>query len=398
MRKSENNSFSVSVLIHFRRQLLATSSEVHLTQGTGLLTCTLFERILSYSLHKDAKRVKMTQNQKYDIPSDLQELLVEFTVSCLLEKPSNLVDYAADYFTRLRDQQSSRRLSRRAMSDSDDSMLTDESDEPMPEPPARGYTRRKSVFAEAYDPENDADEGEKVVYPKSDLQRSRLADAVRNILLFRSLDPEQMQDVLDAMFEKTVSAGEYVIKQGDDGDNFYVIESGLYNIYVADNDGQPKLVGNYDNVGSFGELALMYNMPRAATIQAVSSGLLWAMDRPTFRRILLKTAFRKRKMYEQLLESVPMLGTLTSYERMNLADALVSRTYTDGTCIIRQGDPADGMFFVEDGLLRISIVGDNGQEAEVSRVTKGGYFGELALVTHRPRAASVYAIGNVRLA
>ena len=56
MRKSENNSFSVSVLIHFRRQLLATSSEVHLTQGTGLLTCTLFERILSYSLHKDAKR------------------------------------------------------------------------------------------------------------------------------------------------------------------------------------------------------------------------------------------------------------------------------------------------------------------------------------------------------
>ncbi|XP_065569366.1 cAMP-dependent protein kinase type II regulatory subunit-like isoform X2 [Artemia franciscana] len=265
-------------------------------------------------------------------------------------------------------------------------------------PPARGYTRRKSVFAEAYDPENDADEGEKVVYPKSDLQRSRLADAVRNILLFRSLDPEQMQDVLDAMFEKTVSAGEYVIKQGDDGDNFYVIESGLYNIYVADNDGQPKLVGNYDNVGSFGELALMYNMPRAATIQAVSSGLLWAMDRPTFRRILLKTAFRKRKMYEQLLESVPMLGTLTSYERMNLADALVSRTYTDGTCIIRQGDPADGMFFVEDGLLRISIVGDNGQEAEVSRVTKGGYFGELALVTHRPRAASVYAIGNVRLA
>jgi hypothetical protein len=59
----------------------------------------------------------------------------------------------------------------------------------LPEPPARGYTRRKSVFAEAYDPENDADEGEKVVYPKSDLQRSRLADAVRNILLFRSLDP-----------------------------------------------------------------------------------------------------------------------------------------------------------------------------------------------------------------
>lgn len=66
----------------------------------------------------------------------------------------------------------------------------------------------------------------------------------------------------------------------------------------------------YENGGSFGELALMYNMPRAATIQAASAGSLWAMDRQTFRRILLKSAFRKRKMYESLIESVPMLKAL----------------------------------------------------------------------------------------
>lgn len=62
------------------------------------------------------------------------------------------------------------------------------------------------------------------MFPKSDEQRTRLAEAVRNILLFRALDKEQMQDVLDAMFEKKVQAGDYIIKQGDDGDNFYVIE------------------------------------------------------------------------------------------------------------------------------------------------------------------------------
>lgn len=49
---------------------------------------------------------------------------------------------------------------------------------------------------------------------------------------------------------------------------------------------------------------------RAATIQAETDGQLWAMDRQTFRRILLKSAFRKRKMYEALLDSVPMLKTL----------------------------------------------------------------------------------------
>ncbi len=66
----------------------------------------------------------------------------------------------------------------------------------------------------------------------------------------------------------------------------------------------------YRGKGSFGELALMYNMPRAATIQAASRGSLWAMDRQTFRRIVLKSAFKKRKMYEALIDNVPMLKAL----------------------------------------------------------------------------------------
>lgn len=52
---------------------------------------------------------------------------------------------------------------------------------------------------------------------------------------------------------------------------------------------------------------------RAATIEAETEGHLWAMDRQTFRRILLKSAFRKRKMYETLLDNVPMLKTLQVY-------------------------------------------------------------------------------------
>jgi len=159
-----------------------------------------------------------------------------------------------------------------------------------------------------------------------------------------------------------------------------------------------KAVGGYQGSGSFGELALMYNMPRAATVQAESDGSLWAMDRQTFRRIVLKNAFKKRQMYETLLDQVPMLKTLEQYERMNLADALVPRSYTNGEAIIRQGDAADGMYFVEDGTCRVVIVDNNGEEKELTRTSKGGYFGELALLTSKPRAATVIADGNVKLA
>ena len=85
--------------------------------------------------------------------------------------------------------------------------------------------------------------------------------------------------------------------------------SGTYNIFIKQGNQDVK-VGCCENKGSFGELALMYNMPRAATIQSAGDGMLWAMDRQTFRRIVLRNAFQKRKMYEALLEKVPLLSSL----------------------------------------------------------------------------------------
>ncbi|XP_013786013.1 cAMP-dependent protein kinase type II regulatory subunit-like, partial [Limulus polyphemus] len=89
---------------------------------------------------------------------------------------------------------------------------------------------------------------------------------------------------------------------------------------------------------------------------------------------------------------------LQPYERMNLCDALMPKTYPDGEMIIKQGDAADGMYFVEEGVVRIVMMSESDEEKELLRLIKGQYFGELALVTHKPRAASAYAVGSVRLA
>ncbi|NWS42341.1 KAP2 kinase, partial [Probosciger aterrimus] len=64
----------------------------------------------------------------------------------------------------------------------------------------------------------------KIVHPKTDEQQCRLQEACKDILLFKNLDQEQLSQVLDAMFERKVTPQEHVIDQGDDGDNFYVIE------------------------------------------------------------------------------------------------------------------------------------------------------------------------------
>ena len=94
-------------------------------------------------------------------------------------------------------------------------------------------------------------------------------------------------------------AGADVIKQGDDGDFFYVIEQGELDCYKKYRD-KPEaiLVKEYVPGESFGELALLYNAPRAASIKARTDCVLFALDRACFNNIVKEAACKKRERYE----------------------------------------------------------------------------------------------------
>ena len=338
----------------------------------------------------------------FEIPDGLTDLLQDFTVEVLRRRPADLLAFAANYFEELLEKRgnennknllsklatSNRSIQENGNDDEEEEEDDDICDMPvLPKGRAAG-NRRHSVAAEKYNPEEDTNDHPAISHPKTDSERSYLIKTVANIFLFRSLDQKQVERVIDAMFCREVNEGDIIIEQGDDGDNFYVIESGVYDIHV-----NKQKVGAYDNRGSFGELALMYNMPRAATIISTSKGKLWALDRITFRRIVLKSAFEKRKMYEQLLENMPMFKSLNPYERMNVADALITKSYKDNEAIIRQGEHAQCMYFVEYGRVRI-VREQDGQAKELKVYEKGDYFGELALLTKKGRAATAFAVGN----
>ncbi|XP_035300974.1 cAMP-dependent protein kinase type II-beta regulatory subunit isoform X2 [Cricetulus griseus] len=389
-----------------------------------------------------------------EIPAGLTELLQGFTVEVLRHQPADLLEFALQHFTRLQQENERKGAAcfghegrtwgnagaavgggapSKGVNFAEEPMRSDsengeeeeaaeagafngkwmqleetilsevtQSQKDKHAPVINRFTRRASVCAEAYNPDEEEDDAEsRIIHPKTDDQRSRLQEACKDILLFKNLDPEQMSQVLDAMFEKLVKEGEHVIDQGDDGDNFYVIDRGTFDIYVKC-DGVGRCVGNYDNRGSFGELALMYNTPRAATITATSPGALWGLDRVTFRRIIVKNNAKKRKMYESFIESLPFLKSLEVSERLKVVDVIGTKVYNDGEQIIAQGDLADSFFIVESGEVKITMkrkgkseVEENGA-VEIARCFRGQYFGELALVTNKPRAASAHAIGTVK--
>ncbi|KAI8055461.1 AGAP006448-PA [Syncephalis plumigaleata] len=252
--------------------------------------------------------------------------------------------------------------------------------------------RRGSVSAEPISI-SEHDETSATIIPKSDEARMRIATAIANNLLFRNLDHEQRQPVIDAMFERKVTLGEVVITQGEEGDNFYVVDQGTFDIFV-----NGKKVVDVGPGDSFGELALMYNTPRAATITATSEAILWGVDRGTFRKSITGYSFRKRKMYTDFLKTVPLLTKLNDTEIAKLADALEPVNYEDGDDIIEQGDHGHRFYLIERGEVEVTKTNFDGTLLHLPSLSVGDYFGELALLHNRPRAATVTAKGSVRVA
>ncbi|CCU82360.1 cAMP-dependent protein kinase regulatory subunit [Blumeria hordei DH14] len=268
-----------------------------------------------------------------------------------------------------------------------------------------GMGRRTSVSAESLNPTASSNESWTPPYHrKTPEQLERLKKSISGNFLFNHLDDEQSAQVLGALVEKPIPVKDIkVISQGDQGDFFYVVEKGSFDVYVNPAGSvQPGLGGLGNKVatiepgGSFGELALMYNAPRAATvISAEGSCTLWSLDRITFRRILMDSTFQRRRLYESFLEEVTLLSTLTKYERSKIADALVTLKYPAGTTIIKEGDVGEEFYLLESGEAEAFKAGC---QNAVKCYSKGDYFGELALLNDAPRAASVVSKTEVKVA
>ncbi|KAM0698662.1 hypothetical protein Q7P36_002129 [Cladosporium allicinum] len=285
-----------------------------------------------------------------------------------------------------------------------DSVSAGAMDVPHSLPSNYNVNRRTSVSAESLAPSSADDAHWKApTYPKTEQQESRLRSAVAHNFLFSHLDDEQTDQVLAALQERKLPAKDMrIIVQGDAGDYFYIVESGNFDIYVSKAghvepgpDGMGAKVASSGPGTSFGELALMYNAPRAATVVSTEPSIVWQLDRITFRRILMDSAFQRRRMYESFLEEVPLFSTLTAYERSKIADALDTHKYPAGSAIIREGDVGDKFYILESGDAEAF---KRGEEKPLKTYGKGDYFGELALLEDKPRAASVISKSEVKVA
>jgi CRP-like cAMP-binding protein len=95
--------------------------------------------------------------------------------------------------------------------------------------------------------------------------------------IFAPLPPGTLEQLADALEEVDAAAGEEIVRQGEPGDRFYLIKSGALDVQI---DG--KLVQTLDPGDSFGEIALLRDLPRTATVKARTDAVLYALDQRQF--------------------------------------------------------------------------------------------------------------------
>lgn len=185
------------------------------------------------------------------------------------------------------------------------------------------------------------------------------------------------------MTERNTKKGDVVISKGDRVANeFFIVDEGTF-VTVE----EPRVV--YESGQSFGEMALMYDCPRAATVVCASDeGKLWVLDRLTFRRIIMVESLKKRALHTHFLRKVPLLRYLTEYELGNIADALETFYIPAGAIVLREGGVGDRFYIIKSG--EVSVYSSRFPEAVT--LGQGDYFGELALLSPTKRISTIEAV------
>eukprot|EP00930_Biecheleria_cincta_P022272 TRINITY_DN1627_c0_g1_i3.p1 TRINITY_DN1627_c0_g1~~TRINITY_DN1627_c0_g1_i3.p1 ORF type:complete len:754 (-),score=142.26 TRINITY_DN1627_c0_g1_i3:326-2587(-) len=256
--------------------------------------------------------------------------------------------------------------------------------------------RRGGVSAEAM--MRGSEDWQPPVHEKSPEERKQLSEIFQNSqdgklhMLFGSVKPAIFEKILDAMFAKVIATDQTVMSQGDVGDYFYIVKTGSFDILVQKGDAAPVKVFTAGRGFAFGELALLYNAPRSATIKAACDSEVWCLDRTAFRNLVVRSAEQQFQQYLSFLGKVEVFQTLSEHEKATLTEVLLEESFANDEAIIEQGDQDDKFFMILSGQAVACIKGEQG-EVEVMQYKEGDYFGEIALLTGEPRKASVYAVG-----
>jgi len=226
-------------------------------------------------------------------------------------------------------------------------------------------------------------------FPKSDQDKALIEAALKDNFVFAHVSSKLMPGLIAAFEPVMIQKGKEIIKEGDVGDYFYVIGSGVVAFEV---DG--KHVGDARPGQTFGELALLYQAPRAATCMAKSMCGLFRLDQETFRRILAQQVEDANRKVIEILKQVPYFKDLDDEYLHKIVNHLKITRFNEGDILLKKGDVVTKFAIVKEGRLKATEIEAGGSEYKELEFGPGEFFGESTIVERRPSVANIIALSS----
>ncbi|GJM40972.1 MAG: hypothetical protein DHS20C20_12540 [Ardenticatenaceae bacterium] len=202
------------------------------------------------------------------------------------------------------------------------------------------------------------------------------------------------------------AAGVDIIRQGDAPEKFYIITRGRVAVVLQPPDGLDAVL-NYLGPGDFfGEVGLLRQSRRMATVRAETAVDVMTMDYPTFKNWIegssliaqeIKSLADERTRDTGPLEPAPQLDTPNMPDDFVKTAVESAEQYEPEAVIIRQGEASDQFYIIIEGFVKVTHEDENGKQHRVAYLTAGDYFGEIGLLEGTDRIATVTAVTRVKV-
>jgi CRP-like cAMP-binding protein len=218
--------------------------------------------------------------------------------------------------------------------------------------------------------------------------------------LFGELPPPVLAKLLAALQVREYSEGKYVVQQGDHGREAFLLARGVLNVVRQDPD-QNATLAVLGPGALFGEMALVSNAPRAASVIAVEPAHVLVGQRSQLEELAQKDPtigrelgqFCHQRMIANLIRHSRILSAVEPAKRHELVARFSTQTFQPGAVLVRQGQEAGSLFLIASGGVEVRSGADGeGDRVVLAQPGPGDVVGEISLVLRRPATADVVAV------
>jgi CRP-like cAMP-binding protein len=231
----------------------------------------------------------------------------------------------------------------------------------------------------------------------SDARGASLRNELANIPLFGDLDSDSLHTLISRVRVVLLDAGQVLFRQGDAANSLYVIVAGAV-VPIAEGEPRRKLAV-LERGEFFGEIGVMVKQPRNATIEAIVETKLLAIDRRVLWELIAKQPsvaksilrFLRARLIDRQIRTNRIFAAFAHAERKAVARQFRLLEVKDGTRVVEQGKPADGLFVVLSGSFA-RVMPE--QDKELGEFGLGDVFGGLSLLDGQASDCDVIARGK----